>query len=138
MRAQPQLLRGPNRLWIRFFLLAVYATMFVRDHTRPALHLAMGLHPDEFDYRVFDITTEISKQVFPISLDTDSPRFRAGLHRLVACQEGVTRAKAQGGVIGALKQAGHALAAAGTFVRLFLHPVKRHELPAQMRVAPTW
>jgi hypothetical protein len=68
---------------VRFFLLAVYATMFVRDHTRPMLHRAMGLEPDDFDYRVFEITTEISRQVFPVSLDTDSPAFRAGLDRLV-------------------------------------------------------
>jgi magnesium-protoporphyrin IX monomethyl ester (oxidative) cyclase len=60
------------------------------------------------------------------------------LQRLVECQEGYSRAKAQGGLIGKLKQAGHALAGAGTFVKLFLHPVKRHSLPAEIRVAPAW
>jgi magnesium-protoporphyrin IX monomethyl ester (oxidative) cyclase len=138
MRAQPHLLRGANLLWVRFFLLAVYATMFVRDHTRPLLHRAMGLEPDDFDYRVFDITTEISRQVFPISLDTDSPAFRAGLTTLVACSEGYARAKAEGGVLGLVKRAGHALRGGVTFVRLFLHPVKKHALPAEIRVAPAW
>jgi magnesium-protoporphyrin IX monomethyl ester (oxidative) cyclase len=138
MRANPHLLRGPNLLWVRFFLLAVYATMFVRDHTRPALHMAMGLHPDDYDYRVFDITTEISKQVFPVSLDTNNETFRAGLRRLVECSEGYTRAKAQGGVGGLVKRAGWALAAVGTFAKLYLHPVHRHDLPRQMRVAPAW
>jgi magnesium-protoporphyrin IX monomethyl ester (oxidative) cyclase len=138
MRAQPHLLRGGNLLWIRFFLLAVYATMFVRDHTRPALHRAMGLEPDDFDYRVFDITTEISRQVFPISLDTDSPRFRAGLARLVACSEGHSRAKVRGGVMGLLGQAWHAGKAVLTFAQLYLQPVRRHELPNEIRVAPAW
>jgi magnesium-protoporphyrin IX monomethyl ester (oxidative) cyclase len=138
MRAQPNLLRGANLLWVRFFLLAVYATMYVRDHTRPMLKAAMGLDPTTYDYKVFDITTEISKQVFPISLDTDLPAFRAGLDRLFQLQLRIDKAKARGGVFGKLAQAGLALQAAGTFARLYMLPVKRHDLPVQVRVAPAW
>jgi len=138
MRANPHLLRGPNLLWVRFFLLAVYATMFVRDHTRPALHLAMGIDPEAYDWRVFDITTEISRQVFPISLDTNSERFRDGLRQLVRASHGIERAKARGGVVGLLGRAGWTLRAAGTFARLYLHPVRRHDLPQTIRVAPAW
>jgi magnesium-protoporphyrin IX monomethyl ester (oxidative) cyclase len=138
MRSDPSLLRGGNLLWIRFFLLAVYATMFVRDHTRPMLHQAMGLEADEFDYRVFDITTEITRQVFPISLDTDAPAFRAGLARLVAARMRYDAAAERGGIVGRLQQAGAALSGAFNFARLFVFPVKRHDLPAQIRVAPVW
>ena len=138
MRAQPHLLRGGNLLWIRFFLLAVYATMYVRDHTRPMLKAAMGLDPTSYDYEVFRITTEISKQVFPISLDTDAPAFRAGLDRLFHLQMRIDAAKARGGVMGKLAQAGLAAQAALTFGRLYLLPVNRHDLPAQVRVAPSW
>jgi magnesium-protoporphyrin IX monomethyl ester (oxidative) cyclase len=138
MRAQPHLLTGLNTLWIRFFLVAVYATMYVRDHTRPALHIAMGLDPDTYDFKVFDITTEISKQVFPLSLDTDSPKFRAGLKRLLACQAGFDAARARGGLVGKLLQARWAVGGALNFARLYLHPVKRHDLPAEIRVAPAW
>ncbi len=138
MRTQPHLLRGGNLLWIRFFLLAVYATMFVRDHTRPMLHHAMGLDSDTYDYDVFRITTEISKQVFPISLDTDNPSFRAGLNQLLAAQTGINDAKAQGGLVGKLKAAGWAVRGALTFARLYCMPVKRHSLPQQVRVVPAW
>jgi magnesium-protoporphyrin IX monomethyl ester (oxidative) cyclase len=138
MRTQPQLLRGANVLWIRFFLLAVYATMYVRDHTRPMLHEAMGLDSTEYDYRVFRITSEISKQVFPVSLDIDHPAFRAGMERLFRVQCGIDRAKARGGLIGRLQQAGWAVAGAATFARLYLLPVNRHALPKQVRVAPAW
>ncbi len=138
MRANPHLLRGGNLLWIRFFLLAVYATMYVRDHTRPMLKAAMGLDPTSYDHEVFRITTEISKQVFPISLDTDAPAFRAGLDRLFQLQQRIDAAKARGGVLGKLAQAGLAAQAVLTFGRLYLLPVKRHDLPAQIRVAPVW
>ncbi len=138
MRANPHLLQGGNLLWIRFFLLAVYATMYVRDHTRPMLHEAMGLHSTEYDYAVFDITTEISKQVFPISLDTDLPAFRAGLDKLLRIQQRIDAAKARGGLVGKLQQGVAALHGVATFARLYLLPVKRHALPAQVRVAPAW
>jgi magnesium-protoporphyrin IX monomethyl ester (oxidative) cyclase len=138
MRSQPHLLRGGNVFWIRFFLLAVYATMYVRDHTRPMLHHAMGLDSDAYDYEVFRITTEISKQVFPISLDTDNPRMRAGFEKLLAAQVGINDAKAQGGLVGKLKQLGWAARGAATFVRLYCMPVKHHALPEQVRMVPAW
>jgi magnesium-protoporphyrin IX monomethyl ester (oxidative) cyclase len=138
MRSKPELLRGYNLLWIRFFLLAVYATMYVRDHTRPMLHHAMGLDSTEYDFTVFRITSEISKQVFPISLDIDLPAFRAGLDRLCRIQRSVNEARERGGILGKLKQAGLALAGVVTFARLYMLPVQRHALPEQIRVAPVW
>ena len=138
MRAHPHLLRGGNVLWIRFFLLAVYATMYVRDHTRPMLHHAMGLESTDYDYTVFRITSEISKQVFPISLDIDNPAFRAGMERLFEIQKHIDAAKARGGLLGKLKQGAWAVAGVATFFKLYLLPVHKHELPAQVRVAPAW
>ena len=138
LRANPGLLRGGNRLWIRFFLLAVYATMYVRDHTRPAMHEAMGLDPTEYDYAVFRITSDISRQVFPLSLDIDHPVFRAGMTRLQQLSVAMDLAKAQGGVVGRLKQAGCAIAACATFARLYLLPTRQHALPQRIHTAPAW
>jgi magnesium-protoporphyrin IX monomethyl ester (oxidative) cyclase len=138
MRANPHLLRGGNLLWIRFFVLAVYATMYVRDHTRPQLKAAMGLDPTEYDYTVFRITNEITKQVFPISMDIDNPAFRAGMTRLFEVQQHVDAAKAQGGVAGLVKRAAWSVVGVATFARLYTLPMLRHELPAQVRMAPAW
>jgi len=138
MRAQPHLLKGPNTLWIRFFLLAVYATMYVRDHTRPWLSEAMGMDPTDYDLKVFEITTEISRQVFPLSLDTALPAFRAGMDKLCDWSNRMDAAKARGGLVGKLQQGLCAIGAAWCFGRLYLLPTRRHALPQNMRVAPSW
>lgn len=138
MRTEPHLLRGHNKLWIRFFLLAVYATMYVRDHARPELYKAFGLDPTEYGFTVFRITSEISKQVFPLTLDIEHPAFRAGLDRLVALSVATETAKQQGGFVNLLRRAGYATAAAATFLRLYLRPVQHNPLPEQVRLAPAW
>jgi magnesium-protoporphyrin IX monomethyl ester (oxidative) cyclase len=138
MRANPHLLTGGNKLWVRFFLLAVFATMYVRDHARPAFHEAMQLDPAEYGFKVFHLTSEISKQVFPITLDLDNPAFKAGLDRLLQINANTEAAKAQGGVLGKLKQAWWGAAAVGTFVRLYLLRPKSNDLPRQIRMEPVW
>jgi magnesium-protoporphyrin IX monomethyl ester (oxidative) cyclase len=138
MRANPHLLRGANVYWIRFFLLAVYATMYVRDHTRPMLHHEMGLESTSYDFTVFRITNEITKQVFPVSLDLDNPAFRQGLERLFHIQTQMDAAKAKGGVFGPLRRAAWAVAGLTTFARLYFLPVQHHALPAEIRMAPAW
>lgn len=138
MRADPKLLQGVNRLWIRFFLLAVYATMYVRDHARPVFHKALGIDPGEYDWQVYSICTAISRQVFPLTLDTDDPRLRAGFERLRVIADGIAAARAQGGVVGLVKRLGLSAAAAATFARLYFLRPQPNELPATVGMAPAW
>ena len=138
MRANPKLLEGVNVWWIRFFLVAVYATMYVRDHTRPALHDAMGFKSTEYDFEVFRITSEISRQVFPILLDIDHPQFKVSLDKLTALSLTMSLAKAQGGLLNRVKQGYCAVAASVEFARLYFLPVIKSKLPTQVRLTPTW
>ena len=138
MRSQPELLRGHNTLWIRFFLLAVFATMYVRDHQRPIMYDAFGMDITEYDFQVFRITTDISRQVFPLSLDIDNPKFREGLERLRQIAVRTDAARKRGGIVGAVQRIGLAAAASLSFARLYLLPVHHHDLPEQVRMAPAW
>ena len=138
MRADPSLTRGRNTLWIRFFLLAVFATMYVRDHMRPAFHAAVGITPTDYDFKVFAITEAIAKQCFPVALDLDHPAFRAGLDRLWRITEARAAAAAEGGVLGRIKRAALGAGAALVFARLFVLPVKRTALPETTLLAPAW
>ena len=138
MRTDPRLLSGVNRLWIRFFLVAVYATMYVRDHNRPAFHSALGIDPTDYDQRVFTICSEITRQIFPLMLDTDSPRFKRGLERMRRIAGAIDAAKAQGGLVGGITRVALTAAAAVAFARLYLTPVKRNLAPATVRLVPAW
>lgn len=138
LRADPKLLKGANKLWIKFFLLSVYATMYVRDHGRPVFHDALGVDPTEYDYEVFDKCTAISRQVFPVELNTDDPRFRRSMEKLLKASDGIQAAKAQGGVMGSIKRIGHTMAAGAAFARMYFLPGKRNALPATVRLQPAW
>lgn len=138
LRADPKLLKGHNKLWIRFFLLSVYATMYVRDHNRPLFHKALGVDPAEYGYKVFSICTEISKQVFPIELDTDDPRFRTAMEDLRKASDGIEDAKARGGMIGSLSKAKYMTKAGFAFARMYFMKPKVNELPQSVRLVPAW
>ncbi len=138
IRAHKDLLRGANKFWIKFFLLSVYATMYVRDHTRPALHVALGFDPTEYDYQVFRVCTEISKQVFPLTLDTESPKFRSRMDRLRRFSEAMYAAKRRDGIVARIKQVGFLAAVGATFLGLYLLPSKANEIPEKAHLVPAW
>ncbi len=138
MRANPHLLKGGNVLWIRFFLLAVFCTMYVRDHARPAFHKALGIEIDDYDQRVLRLTSEISRQCFPIEIDLDNPVFWKGCRGFVAVNRAIEDSREKGGPLQAVRRLGLWARAGAIFARLYLQPVKRHELPASSRLEPVW
>ncbi|MEM8870414.1 MAG: magnesium-protoporphyrin IX monomethyl ester (oxidative) cyclase [Pseudomonadota bacterium] len=138
MKTDPKLTRGRNVWWIKFFLTAVYSTMYVRDHQRPAFHEALGVDIDWYGQEVFRKTSEISKQIFPITLDIDHPRWQRGLKRLQKANADLASAKARGGIRGALGQVTGGARAAAAFVSLYTIPSVRHQVPAVTRLEPAY
>ena len=138
MRADPSLLKGTNKLWIRFFLLAVFCTMHVRDQARPAFHKALGVDVEEYDMKVFRTTTEITKQCFPVLLDLDNPKFLEGLRKLNAINQAMGQAQKAGGLGGRLRKMTLSARAFFTFAGLYFMPVKQNTIPATSRLQPTW
>ena len=138
MRADPKLLTGLNKLWIRFFLLSVYATMYVRDHNRPAFHAALGINPKEYGYKVFSICNQINRQVFPVELDIDDPAFRRKMDGLLNASRTIEAGKAQGGLGGMAKRVAGMAGAGLSFLRLYTHRTRTHHLPQTIRLQPAW
>ncbi len=138
LRANPRLLTGMNRLWIRFFLVAVFATMYVRDHRRPAFHAAMKLDPTKYDFDVFRLTTEISRQVFPVELDLENPKFRMLLDKLRVTADKMEASRSKGGLLGRIRRGGLALSCATLFARLYFVGTRKNSLPVNTRLEPVW
>ena len=138
MRANPHLLRGVNKLWIRFFLLAVYATMYIRDHQRPAFHKALGMDITDYDYRVFSICNEITKQVFPLQLDIDNPKFRAGMDKVLGLSQRLDQARAAGGLVNKVRVLGIQAQIFAALVGLYTLPTVSNDLPSTISLEPVW
>ncbi|MEM9086701.1 MAG: magnesium-protoporphyrin IX monomethyl ester (oxidative) cyclase [Pseudomonadota bacterium] len=138
IRSDPKLLQGRNKLWIRFFLLSVYATMYVRDHNRPVFHEALGVDPTEYDYEVFKVCNQIARQVYPVELDIDDPAFRQQMENLRLAANRIDDGKAEGGLGGLAKRVSGMAGAGWAFARMYFHRTKPNTLPATIRLQTTW
>ena len=73
-----------SKLWSRFFLLAVFATMYIRDlGTKRDFYGALGLNAREYDQFVINKTNETSAKVFPVVLNVYDKSFYKRLDRIV-------------------------------------------------------
>ena len=138
MKSDPKLTSGFNVLWIKFFLTAVYSTMWVRDHQRPAFHDALGVDVEWYGQEVFRKTSEMTKQIFPVVLDIDHPRWKRGLDAMQNANVKIAEGKEQGGIAGKLKVIAHSIKAGAAFVSLMTIPSIKNQVPASIRMEPAY
>jgi len=85
LRSQPQLWNNWRaRLWIRFFLLAVFATHTMTVFERANFYQAIGIHPRQYNNQVIVETNKTAARAFPVILNTEHPEF---FWRLELCSE---------------------------------------------------
>ncbi|MBC7739659.1 MAG: magnesium-protoporphyrin IX monomethyl ester (oxidative) cyclase [Candidatus Saccharibacteria bacterium] len=139
MRTDPKLTNGfANKLWIRFFLTAVYSTMSVRDHQRPEFHKALGVDIEWYDQEVYRKTSAIARQVFPIEIDIDHKRWLPNLRRMRHAFIQMDAGKRQGGVGGWFTHKLGAAKAAMAFVAIYTIPVIKRVPPKDVRLEPVY
>ncbi|XFA73177.1 magnesium-protoporphyrin IX monomethyl ester (oxidative) cyclase [Thermosynechococcaceae cyanobacterium Okahandja] len=112
----------PPTLWCRFFLLSVFATMYLNDLQRAKFYAAIGLDAREYDREVIAKTNETAGRVFPIILDVDHPEFYARLEKCVENNAKLSNISQTGG--GFLKKLPLYLSNLTQMIKLFLLPVK--------------
>jgi len=73
-----------SKLWSRFFLLAVFATMYARDlGIKKDFYASLGLDARDYDQYVINKTNETSARVFPVVLDVYDESFYERLDKIV-------------------------------------------------------
>ena len=139
MRTDPKLTTSfANKLWIRFFLTAVYSTMFVRDHQRPEFHKALGVDIEWYDQEVFRKTSTIARQVFPVEIDIDHKRWLPNLRRMRDAFGQMDAGKRKGGLGGWVTHKLGVVKAATAFAALYTIPVIKREPPKNVRLEPIY
>uniref|UniRef100_A0A7L4WNR3 Magnesium-protoporphyrin IX monomethyl ester [oxidative] cyclase n=1 Tax=Osmundea sinicola TaxID=290685 RepID=A0A7L4WNR3_9FLOR len=76
LKSQPQFLNNTkSKLWCRFFLVSVFATMYLNDFQRSNFYESIGLDARQYDMQVIRKTNESASRIFPIALNIDKPEF---------------------------------------------------------------
>uniref|UniRef100_A0A1Z1MLY4 Magnesium-protoporphyrin IX monomethyl ester [oxidative] cyclase n=1 Tax=Sonderella linearis TaxID=110477 RepID=A0A1Z1MLY4_9FLOR len=76
LKSQPNFLNNlKSKLWCRFFLISVFATMYLNDFQRSEFYQSIGLDARQYDIQVIRKTNESASRIFPIALDVDKSEF---------------------------------------------------------------
>lgn len=70
------------RMWLRFFLLSVFATHTLTVFERANFYQSIGIDPQDYNIQVIDKTNETAARAFPVILNTKHPKF---FERLEKC-----------------------------------------------------
>lgn len=121
MKAQPQLLNGwKAELWCRFFLLSVFATMYLNDLQRAGFYATIGLDARKFDRHVIRKTNQSSARLFPVILDVDHPQFFAALERAAQANLRLMDIEANGGPLLTLRKLPNLTILISSLVEIYL------------------
>ncbi|MBC7564550.1 MAG: magnesium-protoporphyrin IX monomethyl ester (oxidative) cyclase, partial [Gemmatimonadaceae bacterium] len=88
--------------------------------------------------KVIKLTSLISKQVFPVSLDLESPRLWELFEKMFQLTLAIEATRKMGGTGAALRRAALKVTVATTFVQLYFLPVESNVLPVNVRMEPVW
>ena len=100
LRSQPDYLRGrKNRFAIKFFTLAVYVTMYLRD-SESRVYNRLGIAWEAFDTKVINETERAAREVWGLGIRTDSAFFLNCLRRMARNNQANKRGRA---ITGALR-----------------------------------
>ncbi len=69
-------------MWVRFFLLTVFATHTLTVFERATFYQSIGIDPREYNTRVIEETNNTAARAFPLILNTNHPEF---FRRLEKC-----------------------------------------------------
>jgi magnesium-protoporphyrin IX monomethyl ester (oxidative) cyclase len=123
MKAQPQFLNDwKAKLWSRFFLLSVFATMYLNDVQRSGFYASLGLDAREYDKLVIEKTNETAGRVFPVILDVENPKFYQCLEACVVNNEKINAINSSNAAkpIKLLRKLPHYLSNGIEFLKLYL------------------
>lgn len=137
MKSQPQFLNDWRaKLWCRFFLLSVFATMFLNDLQRKDFYAAIGLDARTYDIEVIKETNATAARVFPVILNVEHPEFFKALDTSAAASDKIAAVSrgSQPAPLKLLNKVPHIATIGWQMVRLyFMKPVDATQMQAAVR-----
>jgi magnesium-protoporphyrin IX monomethyl ester (oxidative) cyclase len=105
LRSQPHYLTGPlNALAIKFFTLAVYITMYLRD-CESKIYGKLGIDWEKYDIKVINETEQAARHVWSLAIRTDSKFFLSCLRKMMRNNFANKAGRSKTGAAGAVAKA---------------------------------